>query len=72
MLPAPCQPRSSGALPTAVFRAWKSRLRPRRKRLVVGSRDGVMPFLATVFLSMIMVYNFTDLVEWLPRYLYSG
>jgi TRAP-type mannitol/chloroaromatic compound transport system permease large subunit len=47
-------------------------LRPGRKRLVVGSRDGVMPFLATVFLSMMMVYNFTGLVEWLPRYLYSG
>jgi tripartite ATP-independent transporter DctM subunit len=33
---------------------------------------GVMPFLAMVFLSMIMVYNFSGLVEWLPRYLYSG
>ncbi len=33
---------------------------------------GVMPFLAMVFLAMIMVYNFSGLVEWLPRYLYSG
>ena len=33
---------------------------------------GVMPFLAMVFLAMILVYNFTGLVEWLPRYLYSS
>jgi tripartite ATP-independent transporter DctM subunit len=31
---------------------------------------GVMPFLAMVFLAMILVYNFTGLVEWLPNYLY--
>jgi hypothetical protein len=39
---------------------------------VVGRRDGAMPFLAMVFLSMIMVYNFTGLVERLPRDLYSS
>ncbi len=33
---------------------------------------GVMPFLAMVFLAMVLVYNFSGLVEWLPRYLYSG
>jgi tripartite ATP-independent transporter DctM subunit len=33
---------------------------------------GALPFLFMVFLSMIMVYNFSGLVEWLPRYLYSG
>ena len=33
---------------------------------------GVMPFLFMVFLAMILVYNFTGLVEWLPRYLYSS
>jgi hypothetical protein len=57
MLAAPCQP--------AVFRARESRLRPDRKRLVAGSRDGVMRVLARVFLSMIMVYNRTGLVQWL-------
>jgi tripartite ATP-independent transporter DctM subunit len=33
---------------------------------------GVLPFLMMVFLAMILVYNFTGLVEWLPRYLYSS
>jgi tripartite ATP-independent transporter DctM subunit len=33
---------------------------------------GCMPFLVMVFISMIMVYNFTGLVEWLPTYLYGG
>jgi tripartite ATP-independent transporter DctM subunit len=33
---------------------------------------GCMPFLLLVFVSMVMVYNFTGLVEWLPRYLYGG
>jgi tripartite ATP-independent transporter DctM subunit len=33
---------------------------------------GVMPFLMMVFLAMILVYNFSGLVEWLPRYLYSS
>jgi tripartite ATP-independent transporter DctM subunit len=32
---------------------------------------GCMPFLMMVFLSMILVYNFTGLVEWLPNYLYG-
>jgi TRAP-type mannitol/chloroaromatic compound transport system permease large subunit len=32
---------------------------------------GVMPFLALVFLAMILVYNFPDLVEALPRYIYG-
>jgi hypothetical protein len=36
-------------------------LQPGRRRLVVGRRDRVMPFLATVFLSTIMVYNFAGL-----------
>ncbi len=33
---------------------------------------GVLPFLMMVFLAMILVYNFTGLVEWLPHYLYSS
>jgi tripartite ATP-independent transporter DctM subunit len=33
---------------------------------------GCMPFLLLVFVSMVMVYNFAGLVEWLPRYLYGG
>jgi tripartite ATP-independent transporter DctM subunit len=33
---------------------------------------GCMPFLLLVFASMVMVYNFTGLVEWLPNYLYGG
>ncbi len=33
---------------------------------------GVMPFLFMVLLAMILVYNFSGLVEWLPRYLYSS
>jgi tripartite ATP-independent transporter DctM subunit len=33
---------------------------------------GVMPFLAMVLLAMVLVYNFSGLVEWLPRYLYSS
>jgi TRAP-type mannitol/chloroaromatic compound transport system permease large subunit len=32
---------------------------------------GCMPFLLLVFLSMVMVYNFTGLVEWLPSYIYG-
>jgi tripartite ATP-independent transporter DctM subunit len=32
---------------------------------------GCMPFLLLVFLSMIMVYNFSGLVEWLPSYIYG-
>jgi tripartite ATP-independent transporter DctM subunit len=33
---------------------------------------GCMPFLLLVLVSMVMVYNFSGLVEWLPRYLYGG
>jgi tripartite ATP-independent transporter DctM subunit len=33
---------------------------------------GCMPFLIMVFVSMVMIYNFTGLVEWLPNYLYGG
>jgi TRAP-type mannitol/chloroaromatic compound transport system permease large subunit len=32
---------------------------------------GCMPFLLLVVLSMVMVYNFTGLVEWLPSYIYG-
>ncbi len=33
---------------------------------------GVMPFLAMVLLAMVLVYNFSGLVQWLPHYLYSS
>jgi tripartite ATP-independent transporter DctM subunit len=33
---------------------------------------GCMPFLMMVFLSMVLIYNFTGLVEWLPNYLYGN
>ena len=32
---------------------------------------GVMPFLSMVFLAMIILYNFPQIVEWLPNYLYG-
>jgi tripartite ATP-independent transporter DctM subunit len=32
---------------------------------------GCMPFLILVFLSMVMVYNFDGLVQWLPSYIYG-
>ncbi len=33
---------------------------------------GCMPFLLMVFLSMVLVYNFSGLVQWLPNYLYGN
>jgi tripartite ATP-independent transporter DctM subunit len=33
---------------------------------------GCMPFLLLVLVSMIMVYNFDGLVNWLPSYIYGG
>ena len=32
---------------------------------------GVMPFLSMVFLAMIILYNFPQIAEWLPNYLYG-
>jgi len=33
---------------------------------------GCMPFLLLVFVSMVLVYNFDALVNWLPNYIYGG
>jgi tripartite ATP-independent transporter DctM subunit len=33
---------------------------------------GCMPFLLLVFISMVLVYNFEGLVNWLPSYIYGG
>jgi tripartite ATP-independent transporter DctM subunit len=33
---------------------------------------GCMPFLLLVFVSMVLVYNFDGLVNWLPTYIYGG
>ena len=32
---------------------------------------GCMPFLLLVFVSMVLVYNFDGLVNWLPNYIYG-
>ena len=33
---------------------------------------GCMPFLFLVFVSMVLIYNFDPLVNWLPNYIYGG
>jgi TRAP-type mannitol/chloroaromatic compound transport system permease large subunit len=61
----------AGAQIGAVCADYLKRIAPPQAQLIDVSRDALR-FLFMVFLPMIMVYDMTGPVEWLPRYLCSG